>query len=254
MINIGFDMDGVIVDFMKPVCEWLEIDETTLTEYRLEKLFPGEGQAILNYYGKAGYFTDLKCYPGAKEFLDKLAQRDNCTLWFISKPSVSKPVTYADKIKWVDEHFPSMSNRTLLGQDKSLVHVDILIEDDPDNLQTSIAEHKVLFDQPWNRTCNSYKRVQDYDTLAAHLDFLIEAIEKTKISQRIQYEYEFIQIDEVQEDNENETLVNKYEEPKEPIINVNLNKVRELGNLGYNLVFIELIAGLQHGWFKREKI
>lgn len=161
-INIGLDMDGVIVDFMAPICRHFNISKKDCTTYKLENLFPKQAEAVIAYYTKKGYFKNLKPYPGALDFIKKLQKLKNVTVWYVSKPSRHNAYTWSDKIEWINEYTPDLLQTTILTQDKSIIAVDIFIDDDPDNLEFNCAEHKILFDQYWNKKDKTYSRVKNY--------------------------------------------------------------------------------------------
>jgi 5'(3')-deoxyribonucleotidase len=174
MKNIGLDMDGVIVNFIEPILKMLEVHVNDITDYKLDKLFPKRKEEIQNMYGKKGYFSSLKPYPKAIDFMNKLKKIDGVKLWFISKPAKTFPDTWSDKVIWIGNYLPFMLNTTILCGDKSLVKMDILIDDDPNNLITNNSKDKILMDQPWNRKDKLFTRVKDYDELYDEIARLIK--------------------------------------------------------------------------------
>jgi 5'(3')-deoxyribonucleotidase len=165
IINIGFDMDGVIVDFMTPVCRKFNFSINDLKTYKLEELFPDKKQEIIDFYSKTGYFKNIKPYPGALDFLKKIKNLKNCVVWFISKPSVHNHYTWSDKIQWINKHTPYIFDNTILTQNKDLIYLDIFVEDDPKNLDNNKSKNKILFSRPWNKDNKKYKKVVSYSEL-----------------------------------------------------------------------------------------
>ena len=165
MKHIGLDMDGVIVDFMSPICKKLGVDYDSIKDYNLEKQFPDKIDEIRKIYGKEGYFYNLKSYNGSTFLINNLLNL-GLKVWFISKPSSFSPITYSDKIKWVKKHFPDLFKTTILTQDKERCYVDIFVDDDIRNIERNISDNKILFSQPWNKNYSGkYKVAKNYTDL-----------------------------------------------------------------------------------------
>ncbi len=172
MLEIGLDMDGVIVDFIAPISEWLGVDPKDITSYKFEDIYPddpGKASEIRNYCSQKGYFKNLKPFPGALNFIEKLQKLQDVRVWYVSKPVRSSPITWADKAEWILNHTPKLIETTILSGNKSIVAVNILIDDDPRNLTMSMAKYKILFDQPWNHDDETFDRVKDYEQLYAKI-------------------------------------------------------------------------------------
>jgi 5'(3')-deoxyribonucleotidase len=163
-MNIGFDMDGVIVDFMEPICSYLGVDVNNVFNYRLEHQFPDKIEEIKDFYGRKGYFRDLRTYPGSTELIRRLLSYGHNVL-LCSKPAAHSSHSWIDKIDWIKEYLPELADKTILTRDKSVCKFDIFIDDDPDNLDSNISIVKVLFDQPWNRKNKKYLRAYNYINL-----------------------------------------------------------------------------------------
>ncbi len=172
--NIGLDMDGVIVDFMTPICNHFNIEKKDCLTYKLELLFPGIEKELISYYSRKGYFSNLKPYPGAINFIKKINELKNTKTWFVSKPSCYNEYTWSDKIKWINKYIPELLKTTILTQDKSIINLDIFVDDDPRNLQINNAKHKFLFDQYWNKKSKKYKRVKNYEELHLKISDIIK--------------------------------------------------------------------------------
>jgi len=173
-VNIGLDMDGVIVDFMMPICHHFKLLKKDCTTYKLENLLPNTAKEVIEYYTSEGYFKNLKPYPGALDFLKRIQRLKNIRVWYISKPSKHAPITWSDKIEWINEYTPNLLETTILTQDKSIIAVDIFVDDDPKNLKVNCANHKFLFDQYWNKEDKKYDRVKNYRELYEKIKRIVE--------------------------------------------------------------------------------
>jgi len=168
MLDVGLDMDGVIVDFIAPICKWLGVKPKNMTSYKLEDMYPNNPDKIAqirNYYGQKGYFKNLEPFPGALNFIEKLQKLENIRIWYVSKPSRFSSITWADKAEWILNHTPKLIKTTILTGDKCIIAVGVLVDDDPNNLSSSIAKHKILFDQPWNHDDKTFDRAKNYEEL-----------------------------------------------------------------------------------------
>jgi len=184
-------MDGVIVDFVAPICEWLGIDCNAIKNYELELLFPERAEEIRAFYGKRGYFRNLRPYAGAIEFIHELEQDERLKVWIVSRPSTSA-ATWSDKVEWVQEFVPGLMHNLILTLDKSICALDVFVDDDPNNLKSSMATEKILFNQPWNRECKEFERTLNYQEVLEKIkefdldpdDYLAEKI-SDKIFEKI---------------------------------------------------------------------
>lgn len=110
------DMDDTIADFigseklntvgLKP--EWML--------YPKEMLQPG-------------FFRNLKPIAGALEALRKIQACENIEVYILTKPVHHAPHTYSEKVEWIQEHLPELSERIIMTQKKELCFGDFLIDD-----------------------------------------------------------------------------------------------------------------------------
>lgn len=148
-MNIGIDMDGVIVDFVGPICKQFGLKEEDITSFKFEDAFSKELADKINvFYSWPYYFYNLLPYEGAMEFLERIK---NHNLFFISSPNHRFPHTYMDKMKWIHKWCPHMARNTVLACNKAIINVDVLIDDYPINLISNQAKIKILMERPWNR-------------------------------------------------------------------------------------------------------
>jgi len=90
--------------------------------------------------------------PGSHDALRKIGA-DHRLILVTSQPTLMARRMALD---FVDKYFPDMFEAMYFGPDKSVVELDVLIDDGPHNLSPSQhAPRKILFDQPWNRSYES---------------------------------------------------------------------------------------------------
>jgi len=73
--------------------------------------------------------------------------------------------TYLQKVwtlEWLSEHFRDMYESLVFTKRKSLVRVDVLIDDGPHNFEGFMGK-AILFSQPWNQNEDRYTRIYGWD-------------------------------------------------------------------------------------------
>lgn len=167
-------MDGVLVNFVEPLCLWLNIKPEDIRVYSLQELFPNRKIEIENFITQKNYFKDLKPYIGAIDFVENLMKLKNAQVWLVSTPMIKYSITWSDKIEWIINYLPKLLDKTILTKDKSLVNLDIFIEDSPENLEKHNAKYKFLIDQPWNQQDKKNKRIFSYNDLLNEIKKIVK--------------------------------------------------------------------------------
>lgn len=156
-LRILVDMDDVIVDLHTPwvhavnKAEGSNLHHTALTTW--ERLPEKVWNAVLRI---PGFFLSLDWEPGARGGLMDLKAAGH-DVYIVSSPVVWEACR--DKYHWVHTHLrvydiiPSM-DRLVLTRSKHIVRGDVLIDDNPQNLESWLKENPggkvVLYAQPWN--------------------------------------------------------------------------------------------------------
>ena len=79
---------------------------------------------------RPGFFKNLKPTPGAVEAVKRLIESDKYDIYICSKPVAVLPDSYSDKVESIITHFPELSDKIILTQNKFLIKADIIIDDD----------------------------------------------------------------------------------------------------------------------------
>jgi len=89
--------------------------------------------------------------------------------------SATHPSTYLDKSNWLARNLPFIPQTSYnCVFDKSLFRANILIDDNPKNLEFFQGE-KVIFTKPWNKTAQGMYRVDNWNDIR---DFLNDYLER----------------------------------------------------------------------------
>ena len=164
--RIYLDYDCTIVDSIEACLNQLnELYNTAYitedcTTWNFNNLFPNlEEDELLKIFDSPRFFNEVKMYEGVYDFINKYF--DMITI--VSKGL--KDNLYL-KSKWLNKYFPSIDFIGLEGvvMDKSMVNMGlgaVHIDDNQDNLISTNAEYKVLFenvkDAEWNNNWNGLK-------------------------------------------------------------------------------------------------
>lgn len=112
MSRVFGDMDGVVVDFDEYVIR-------TGLDPKVLKLLPGS-------------YRNMKPMEGALEAIDEIIDM-GYDFWFASKPPTGAPVAYSDKVHWIMDHKPELTEKIILTHNKGFIGDigDYLIDDRP---------------------------------------------------------------------------------------------------------------------------
>lgn len=157
--TLGVDMDGVIADWVGGILFHLEQlghkppQREELTSYQFQNDLPdGQKQAMSQIANTQGFFADLDPIPWAMELLRTLDAM-GLHIVFVTSPYLSNPHCYPEKVAWITKHLGyKFRDRVVLTLDKTLVDVDVLVDDKPDIIGHGPSRWvRVVYDQPYNQ-------------------------------------------------------------------------------------------------------
>lgn len=118
---------------------------------------------IMQYYERPEFVASQPLIPGAKEFIRKLMKIADVYIITAVEPKIMSV-----RMQRILEDFPEIPKENIImGYQKSLIHVDFLLDDSPFNIMKSSAKYPVIFRRPWNANLHDYLSVDNYE------DFLI---------------------------------------------------------------------------------
>ena len=115
--------------------------------------------ALLEYMHSEDFFDVLGVMPEAQRVLARLATRYDI---FIATAAMEVPSSFNAKFRWLARHFPFIPPaRIVFCGDKSILHADYLIDDNPRQLRLFRGEG-ILFSSPANALLAGYRRVDSW--------------------------------------------------------------------------------------------
>lgn len=111
--RVYFDMDGVLADFIKAAKD--------------HDVAPSQFKKM------AGTYRTLPVMPGAKETVEKVLA-NGFQVFVLTKIPQSNPYAATEKLLWIREHFPMLSDNVIISSDKGAVGraKDFLVDDMPE--------------------------------------------------------------------------------------------------------------------------
>lgn len=174
-MRILCDVDGVLADFVAAVCRNLkgDLDPEDFKEPSMLDAMDQEDKKRFELLSKRdGFCSTIRPYPGAKSFLKMLED-----VHIVTKPWNS-PTWSWERSRWLEEHFGIDKSKIIFTGLKHMVHGDVLIEDNADNLNQWSEENPrgagILLDRPWNRDhplLEGSIRVKTYDEALVVIKF-----------------------------------------------------------------------------------
>lgn len=163
------DMDDVIADFNKGFLEkWKEkypdkpyVPLEEMATFQIENSYPEEIRPLIRELCEApGFIKSLQPIEGGLEALKELEKLVD-KVFICTSPLKNYKNCVLEKYEWVDMHLgKEWVNKVVLTRDKTLIHGDILIDDNPKikGTLTPSWEH-IIYSQPYNKNETSKRRL-----------------------------------------------------------------------------------------------
>jgi len=108
-----FDMDEVLTNFCgHPSLEFWDKTKTNPPEMY-----------------EAGFFEQLKPFPGAISSVTQLINEDEWDIYILTQPVSKSPTSYMEKANWICKHLPDLKDKIIMTQNKGLNIGDVLVDD-----------------------------------------------------------------------------------------------------------------------------
>lgn len=167
-LSVGFDMDGVLCDFVGRLIPIIEDrfglmlkreDFTGSATYELvhPMLTPDQQQAFKDrdlFYRMItppGFYKELEPFYGMADAVHEVAEKHGYVC-IITRPIEWERCPF-EKRWWLDKHLGDLKLPVFMVsrmEAKSLVHVDVIVDDDPRVLKSLDFSTGLAVKQPWN--------------------------------------------------------------------------------------------------------
>lgn len=153
MLRIASDFDDTLFQTMEKVLEIYNkrhdatIDVSQINMYNLHDVFSADiADELIELFVEKEVYTSLQPYKGAVRALKTLVEQGHEV--YIATSTDVRNMEWKEEL--LQKHFPFIPKKNLIRiHNKSLLNVDVLIEDKLDNLKNTFAD-RICFDQPWN--------------------------------------------------------------------------------------------------------
>lgn len=135
---------------------YLDLDDTIADFYKSAKNNLGLVDESKMY--EKDFFFNLDPVDGALSSVRKLI-RMGFDIWILTQPLADCFISYTDKVKWVGLHFPELTNKIVMTQDKGLHLGHYLIDDNAEKWKEKFEKNGGKFVHfKYDRGKNIYHR------------------------------------------------------------------------------------------------
>lgn len=153
MLRIAIDFDSTLFPTMERVIEIYNkkhnasIDISKITMYNLHDNFSADvADELIELFVNKEAYDNLQPYKGAVRAIKMLVEQGHEI--YIATSTDVRNMEWKEEL--LQKHFPFIPKKNMIRiHNKSLLSVDVLIEDKLDNLKSTFAD-RICFNQPWN--------------------------------------------------------------------------------------------------------
>lgn len=182
MLTFGIDWDDVIAPFNDRAIEMANEEYGFGEPLTLEDITSwentGRAAVIKKYYHDPALYDRQYVPEESRQFIKKLQ-----TKGIVYIITAAYPQFLTRRVEQIKEAFPDFpEEQIILGSQKSMVHVDITLDDGPKNILKSNSRFPVLMRKPWNRDITGVLAVNNFEEFFQ----LLEQIKSSMIEDRVQ--------------------------------------------------------------------
>jgi len=181
-LKVGIDFDGVLVDTVTQYLYWFNkitgenIKSNQLINYDTSKCIPEKFNYIAKQlWNEKCLYSNIQPIVDSQRYTKMFTYNNQIEMYVIT---VSSPEIMNEKCKVIKRLFPWIKSENIIlmtGYNKSLIDVDILIDDNPNNFSTN--QNKIIFNATWNHNFNEKAvgavRAYDWDFIYTYISNLI---------------------------------------------------------------------------------
>lgn len=181
MLTFGIDWDDVISPLNDCAIELANREHDLDPPLTLEDINSwentGRASVIKKYYNDIRLYEMQEVSDEAKAFICKLQ-----TKGIVYIVTAVYPKFMSKRVEQIKEAFPDFPEENIvMGFQKSMIHVDITLDDGPRNVLKSKARFPVLMRKPWNRELTGVLAVNNYEEFFQ----LLEQIKSSMIEDQV---------------------------------------------------------------------
>ncbi len=182
MLTFGIDWDDVIAPLndraIEMANEEYEFDPPLTLEDITSWENTGRASVIKKYYDDPRLYDRQYVPDESKAFIRELQTKGNVYI-----VTATYPEYMTRRMEQIREAFPDFpEDQIIMGAHKSLVNVDIALDDGPKNILKSNARFPVLMRKPWNTTLTGLLAVNNFEEFFV----LLEQIKSSMIEDRVE--------------------------------------------------------------------
>ena len=153
MLKIAIDFDETLFPTIEKVVEIYNkrhntnIEVSNITAYNLYENFSTDiADELIELFVDKDVYSSLKPYKGAIRAIKTLVEHGHEV--YVATSTDVRNMEWKEEL--LQQHFPFIPKKNLIRiYNKSLLNVDVLVEDKLDNLIQTFAD-RICFNQPWN--------------------------------------------------------------------------------------------------------
>lgn len=154
MFKIALDFDETLFPTLEKVIEiynrrhGTNIELSQITTYSLYDSFEQTvADEFVELFVDKEVYSSLQPYKGAVRSVKAMIEQGNEV--YVATSTDVRNMEWKEEL--IQKHFPFIPKKNLIRiHDKSLLNVDVLVEDKLDNLKNTFAD-RICFSQPWNQ-------------------------------------------------------------------------------------------------------
>lgn len=158
MLRIAIDFDETLFPTIEKVLEVYNkrhesnLELSQITTYNLSDSFASDvADELIELFVDKDVYSSLQPYKGSIRAIKTLVEQGHEV--YIATSTDVRNMEWKEEL--LQKHFPFIPKKNLIRiHNKSLLNVDVLVEDKLDNLKSTFAD-RVCFNQLWNRDGNA---------------------------------------------------------------------------------------------------
>lgn len=181
-IRIGVDQDWVLAKLTE---KWVEYYNTIFNDNLnvkdiktwniIDFVKPEAKDFMLNILNIHKFYRDLQVTSDSQRVLKKL-QDNGYEIFIVTDPYTR--MSFKSKFDWLQEHFEFIPKKNFIFTgNKSAINLDYLIDDGVHNFEGFVGKG-LLYDAPYNKECDKYYRVKNWQDIEHVFDFKLDEVDK----------------------------------------------------------------------------